>query len=546
MTTQPQYPSAGLRLGGIVVSLVLGAWACGGQEIDEEENLDGLDTVQSPINGTVNVGPNCTALEGVKVRDAMAVLVNAITPPAATNAFLACLKDGILSEPKGQTAEDVLTRFRANLPTNIDCLPSVCGDGGTAIGCGGIGIPEERLTLQKAYINSATATQLAGVIAHEIAHNKGWDHQDGAIDYGYRVTNQVNRCIASGAPSGLRRSAAPGATELAPSGGSGGNPFERHCLGEQFLQGGSARRTSTALNQFTPWCELSSLTPVGEVKDATDTTPARCPPNTVVVGITGRASATVVGFNFLCASRTAVSNGTVNPPTSTVAMGVWAGGTEFSRMCPTGMAVKHLYGQSGARIDQLRLGCETVAGLRRGERTLLPVAGTQTGPSQLSNCLGHGAMVGLYGNVLENGAVVSLGSLCRPTKPSGPFGYPAIGTEEHIADRMGGWGGDSSFLDRCPTGQLMVGYTFYGTAQIDSVRARCALPSEWSNPTGTATIALTPVRGHAVGILRERGCPRGKYVVGFQAWATPANGQVLRAMVPICQKLDVPPVLAPN
>jgi hypothetical protein len=519
------------------IACVLGvAYAFGGGIAAAQDT----GTIILPINGTVTFGDQCTQAMRDKVRATMDYLVGRLY--GGSN-FLTCAKDGILSETRGATPEQISIRLKDPLPTHIECKDQVCGNSGAA-GCAFVGISTEELALKKDYILSASVPSLAGTIVHEVAHNKGWNHPPSGEwkDFNYRVPQQVQRCVASNSMYGLKRGQAPGETELAPSGGEGGQPFELACGPNQHVIGARVE-SSDRVNKLQLRCETGLGSATGSTKDSTRTIDGRCATNEIAVGIWGSHTDMLHQLGLFCAKKTDVAAAATTPTINNVWLGGSTNGVQFSRRCPRGMALTRVYGQSGARIDQVRAVCQRLDAANRGPNLRLALLGTKTGQSRGGHCLGNGVLIGLFGNA--GAEVDKLGGICRPTRAQGIFGVPTPGasSEEHIIDALGGEGGNR-FGDNCPNGQVLVGLAARSGARLDQIAGMCAEPARWGSTQATVPTTLTAARGGNTGFARTRQCARGSYLVGFEVWAkrTVHQTSTVQGLVPICRRLGVPQV----
>lgn len=518
----------------VIFVLAMGRVAVYGQDVGK---------LTLPISGELTFGDECTSAMQDKLRESMDHLIGQLF---AEGVFSSCVADAVLSQTHGATAEQIVSRLQEPIPTHIECKDKVCGRP-EASGCASVGIEDEVISLQKANITNATIESVAGTILHEVAHNKGWNHPPSGewADFLFRVPQQAQRCIEVGTTRGLKRSHAPGKTELAHSGGEGGQPFELSCAPGQHIVGARVE-SSNRVNRLQLHCEAADTKFVGETKDSTRTLDKRCAEGDVVVGLWGSHTNTLHQLGIFCTSRAEVATGATEPDTDSIWLGGSTDGVQFARRCPFRMAATALYGQSGARIDQIRLVCETVDGRPRGALRRLTLLGTRTGGSQGGYCLGNGVLIGLFGN--SGAEVDKLGGICRPTRAAALSGLPLVGSveERHIIDAIGGEGGNR-FSDQCPEGTVLVGLRARSGARLDQVAGICANPSQWES-TSAVPLTITPVRGGNTGIPQNRQCQRGEYLVGLEVWAE-SNAHptpTVQGVIPVCRRLRPPIEITPG
>ncbi len=501
-----------------------------------------LGTRTQALTGDVSFS-GCISEERRKIGRAIEHVVSNLF---VDSAFPRCLVNTVLSQTLGNSPEAILERLREPLPTRIECKAQVCGAPEPA-GCAPVGISTESISLQKANVRNATVESLAGTIIHEVAHNKGWNHPPNGQfkDFNFRVPNQVGRCMSFGFSRGrLQRNLAPGETTLAAAGGGGGEPFERACPGAGFAIGG-VTQVSGSLRQFALQCQTGMSSTVGSSDDSSTRTSRSCRPEELVVGAWGTADRLVNQLGLLCALRDQIEAKNIAWLRS-IGLGGAPVGLPFERLCPPGMAVKGIQGQAGARIDQLKLVCESLDSGRRKTRQQLAFSGTRTGNAGGGTCLGNGLLIGLFGGA--GGEVDKLGGVCRTTT-AGLLGVPKIGPDDsvHIVDGVGGDGG-TRFGDNCPAGSALVGVRVRSAERLNQIAGICAKPSEWSSPGSTPTRSMTPTRGASTtGTLRTLECPRKSYLVGLEVWGkkTVHASPTVQGMAPICRNLTLVQELFP-
>lgn len=517
---------------------------------DEAESIDADWDAESDasdgalrINGEVDFGPGCTPSEQGRISDAMGLITASLE---SSDDYLECVKSAVLTADDGATAEELVERLRENMPTSIECSDVVCNDPNTA-GCAGVGIPTEDISLQRSYLLNADIESIAGLIVHEVGHNKGLGHPGTWFepDSRFRAIRQLQECMRADEPAGLARDAAEGDTELARVGGEGGSPFELACPGGHIGRGLVVDSSSSYVNRLALRCDVSTTGSVGRFRDSIWSRNRTCPAGEVLVGVKGRAGSILGRLSMICADEDDVV-----AEQMTVGAQRWVGGnsqsgTDFERRCPAGMAVKRLRGRSGSRIDQLRVGCEAYPVSARGQNELQPVVGTTTGSPIEDHCMGFGVLTGIWGS--SGGAVDRLGGRCLSTV-SNFWGVPDLDDDAayQSIEAVGGEGGNN-FDDSCPTGQAVVGLRARTGSLVGRVQAICSDVSQWSSTSGTPAISYTPYRGTGGGTTTNQICPQGKFVVGMRTWAskTVHATPTVNGFAPVCRRVGFPMVASP-
>lgn len=516
-------------------------------ELDEPE----LEDSEHRINGSIwtfeidEFESGCSPREEGKIRAAMNLVVSEIN----SGDYLACLSDAVPSGDNGDVVEEILSRLLEDKSTAISCKPEVCGNP-LAEGCASLDISSEYIRLQKGLVQSSTFRSLAGVIVHEVMHNKGYDHygSDGWFepDDRFRVIQQAEQCIVNERPWGLNRSEAPGDTELARAGGSGGSPFELSCPGDGVVRGMQVDSSTSFVNRLQLNCDTGTSAQTGEWKDSTLEAEADCGEDQVVVGLYGAADAMIGHMGMVCMDEADVKAGLPNSDGTRLLMGgLNEKGHYFNRVCPDGMAMKRLYGRSGARIDQVRVVCEEYPVSARGHNRPLETMGNEVGNSHADHCMGFGAMTGLWGS---SGAEVDrLGARCKPTLTKLMNNTPFLDTADDYQsiEAFGGTGGTRFGLgdgggDQCPKGAALVGLRGRAGARLAQVQGVCAQVEDWAT-SGSAKLTYTSLRGEPGARTRseERMCERGEFLVGMETWAskTVHANPTVNGVQPICRDL---------
>jgi hypothetical protein len=185
---------------------------------------------------------NCRAAQLAKLQEAGNFLSDRICEEGGWRMYQ-CLDDAFLSNVNGhRTASEILDQLRTPGQTIIECTDSFhdrCGGGHEWLGCAYVGISGERLEIANHFLLDPNVSEaaIAGVIAHEIAHNRGHNHNGlGPGEYDLTATQQVRACVSNLSPSGEpdpfgpRRSSIPVEVELGPAGHMGGSPLRTSLL----------------------------------------------------------------------------------------------------------------------------------------------------------------------------------------------------------------------------------------------------------------------------------------------------------------------------
>jgi len=249
---------------------------------------------------------NCGVPEQEKLQEAGTILSNRIYE-AGGETMKACLYDAFLSNVSGNlAANDIWFQFTAPGPTFIECVEpfrNPCGSEHEWLGCAFLNQSPERFQIASTFILDPlrTPTEIAGVMAHEIAHNKGHDHTDlGSGEYELTVNEQVRACVEQMTPNGTPRSAMPVEAELGPTGRMGGSPFQLACFQDAF---GSGLRIGfgALVDSLALHCtDGTTQGPVGNVSHQ-PVDDQVCMSNEVLVGVHGRSGALIDQLGAICA-----------------------------------------------------------------------------------------------------------------------------------------------------------------------------------------------------------------------------------------------------
>jgi hypothetical protein len=490
-------------------------------------------TVQ--ISGEV-IFEDCNTAMRNNIESAMSQIVNRFDDPAT----LSCLKDAVITEDQGSSPERILEKLSENMPTRIICHPAPCGGPGFD-GCAGVGNGEEVFTLRAALAQNGPVERVAEVIVHEVAHRKNYGHpgQSSRTDYPFTIPVQAGSCVRKLNVMGLARSEAPGDTELAMFGGSGGNPFELRCPSGRLVTGMRVGSASD-VNFVTLHCGSINVGPAGEQRGTSRTEDRSCSSGDVAIGLRLQAGNLVNRISMECASLAVLAADQIDTTTSLIFLGgEGAGPLSGTRVCPKGMAINGLRGRAGARIDRIRVMCEDVNTKRQPASKALALVGNKNGIAKAEHCLGHGAAISVYGH--SGGGLDRLGLACQATRSSGSMINPAqlVGSVSlHAIDWNGGNGG-TPFVLPCPSNMVAVGLEFRERTGVDAVRVGCSGLNDWKSGAA-APIRFTGWTGQPQGEVISRLCPQGAFLSGLLSWSkkTVHKEPTLQGVQPVCRAIN--------
>ena len=166
------------------------------------------DKTTSPLVGVVTYG-NCTADEQAKLGAAVSLLVETtgtqFSGPGPEYArYESCLASASFVENGGWSGVQIAAALRTNTMTGIWCanLPS------NTVAQAKVNqfFNNEELEFNRAFLPSMSPAAVAGVIGHELMHNRGFTHSAnpfGSTFYPLTVPEQVNACIRTGVPNSI-------------------------------------------------------------------------------------------------------------------------------------------------------------------------------------------------------------------------------------------------------------------------------------------------------------------------------------------------------
>ena len=383
---------------------------------------------------------------------------------------------------------------------------------------------------------------LAGIIAHEFMHNKGYDDGPQAADQENNIipANVVNTCVnniinpAFDSTVALRTEmAASGEVLLGPLGANGGQPNTQLPCSQSSFATGLYGRAGGAIDKLGLNCSngVSTLAQGGTGGSSFD---LNCPANQLMVGVFGQASDVMVRVGPVCAATSSVLAGGSYSTTN----GSWAGGTNaadtnFTRVCPPGHAVKTLRLRSGSWVDRMEIGCQRTSAPRSVAFTLgTKSSGTGGDMTRLKTCPSRSAVTTLY--VHRNGdGVGRIAGKCTmiENNPQGAAVHRLSTPDAHYIGGIGiGADQEAGFSDPTPKnwGGAFKGLIVQTDGWIQNIEGVCAQDVfAWSSNGGG--IVSSPAIGPNSQVV---GCPSSYFLVGWQA----TSGGMLDSIQPICRR----------
>lgn len=527
-----------LHLRALSLLLCVPALGCAAGDISddeialEDENVAAQEAFLQNNNNFVN----CGTAQKARIERAVQILSDRIYEDNGRK-WRACLADAFI----GHTAssERIAAQFHRAGVTTFTCTSSVhndCADTRDWYGCASIGISGESITLANQLLNDPDRSDayVAGVIAHELAHNYGYDHpgEPGAnsFDYNASVPERARACAArnnvqpladitepiSMSTSQSRTRKFPGEVALGYFGGMGGDPKERGCV-NNFVDALRVR-AGDEIDGFQVSCRNSSEFNSwvggtgGTLAPASDTT---CPAGEVLVGIRGRAGRLLDRLAMVCAPFSNLHDPALRTTLTTLADE--DGGNRFESFCPAGKAVKRFRVRAGAKIDQIQLVCDD-PNVVRPETAVVTgdVAGGTFDTEYSLRCNGNGALMGLWGKA--GARIDRLSGLCRSTMRTGPALTVGDNETKHILAPVVGGSGGTAFATNCEPGELMVGVHVRSGSRLDAIAPMCAPVATWHRGSTSGLRSLHWEGGNG-GTVERKQCPVGSFLVGFNAFA---------------------------
>jgi hypothetical protein len=464
-----------------------------------------------------NPGPMLEVLKGYHSQGQIEA-ANDIQFASAFGATISGYPEYVMS----RMAEDVPTEITCNLPTNS----------------AGFQDGVEKIGLTTLSDNDLT---LAGVIEHEIAHNKGFSHLNPSPDNVYSAPRIFQSAAGVGTSLGkfdLRANLNP-ETMLAPV----GLDFRAFNPGDAYLdvQCFDLKYAAGLLIGSSP--SMSSLWLICKAKsdDAHDTDTWQIPfPNTssslarsrcangqVLVDAWGYADTKLQSIGPICAPEAAVlARSSSTTRGSTIGLDT---GLPWTRQCPSGMAVKSFKAQASDTVHVIELNCQEYQSPEDLVFWNLPAQGLGNGDTDvlLERAIGRSALTGRH-VALSSGSekIARLGATFDQLNGTGAntcrYGY-TLYLPSH-----GLWtDGTSSFTgtvtaqeSRCSSNAALVGLYALWDGPIKGLGGVCADVAQWNQDDGSPALIYIRSLGFDTALYGSTEmCPRRAFVVGwfFQA-----------------------------
>jgi hypothetical protein len=476
---------------------------------------------------------NCGQAQIARLERAGQILSDRIYEDRTTS-FTSCIADAFISETRGAAwSLEIAGNFQRAAQTRVRCtnnLAEECDGTHDFWACASVGITGERLTIANQLLNDPRQSDavVAGVLAHELAHNYGYRHSATAFTAGYEHSVpavvqscvQLNNRLPSATPGEAvsRTNGIGGETILGPVGKLGGYSGEFDC-GRDFISGVRVK-AGDRVDSLRATCDSGRTSNwFGYVPDAS--VARTCAAGQVVIGVAGRAMDRLDRLQLICGDP---SHATVNY----LSADGGSGGRVFESRCPVGKAVRRLMVRSMTGIDQLQLVCDAVAEQTpHAPRAAFSSNTTSLGTMHYQRCSGNGVITALTGKA--GARVDQLFGLCRVTTTTPSF---QTGTPEHpLVPIVGGWGG-TDFNMPCPAGEGLVGLRMRTGSRLDAIGPICAPLQVWA-ATGTGSRDVGALSGGSGGTLGRYMCPGREFLVGMNV----AGGAEVERVDGVCRRL---------
>jgi hypothetical protein len=529
---------------GRFLTMGLGGLALVGAGCSQKGPEEQVVIAQEPVSGYLGQVIGCNADETRRISEAVLAIRTALNSTSSLDflkeAALDGAQHGYLDAPNWASGfpEWIIARMSENLPTNVECSDT-CVSGGGALPCAA---NETLCLLHSFFTPTVDRAQLAGTIAHEVAHNKCMPDP---IKFGtpanvWGLVDAVYRAVAYTAPFPFR-SSMPQETTLAPVGldyesaGTGLSGIDSVCSGTDVAAGFWASYTpgqgpSSMALACRPRDHDSSLTyspekghrgPNGGL--------TLCINSTVMVGLHGHADTQVRAIGPLCVPRIAVLNKTPLPPIVKPHFGPDTGPV-WKRQCPAGMVVKGFRERNDKAngsypVTYLEVTCQTLSSSEPINISEWdgPILGAATRMFYVERCLGREVVTSLT-SVSGSRSINRLGGNCYPVNGSGAgavLDNSRTGVVIPYGDQLGVEGvAGLGATDSCAAGSALIGLNTYvdqsdAVPRVRGLQGICADFSAWNGSGAAPLTALTARGATAEGPWQEYHCPRGTYLNGW-------------------------------
>jgi hypothetical protein len=505
---------------------------CAGQD----DSPSDLSTFKQELSGTPGTFTGCTTsdqtahLSQALSRARQALSHPNMLPMLIEEQFEGGEHNNFESGPEWGTGypEWIQKRMLENINTPIFCAPTQSSASRNN---------EESIGIHASLAQNATTPvlidELAGTIAHEVAHTKGFKHSGGYTLYSVPTALDAIVQVVLGRGSRFKTRTADTSMEvtLAPVGNEDliGSD-EQSCFGTKlaagfFAYGNAGSRPAGIGLRCKPnrgGAIDSSSGLAGNSIGPFQT--SSCPAGQVMVGAFGWASADLQSIGALCASEESVWAGDPVTGTPQNLMGAQID-LQWRRQCPRAMAVKAMHARSNnGAISRVELTCQSSFFAEHIAYSTWngPAAGT-TGTSWINErCPGREVLNGI--NSRYHDGLTRLEGKCVAISGSGPTAF--INDFGHRVAGHGNDGSDGEYVpDTCPTGYLLVGMSLGADSTgIKGTQPICADMRKWGNLAYSEnnTLYTLAARGSQTVPWSAYRCPRGYYLNGW--WISELNG----------------------
>ncbi len=568
VTNSSKHQSLQLNAICSIAIFALGATACAEVEPRDEripeaasvEQQGDAAQAEQSLNGTVTFTDDTTC--GGINSAARTRIRNAFTTArswGASQNMTLCLAYHGMSMTNGDSPEVVQQKVLENMPTRVSC--AVLANNASAEA--GVGVSPEEITFDINYISSPNTKDwhISAVVLHEVAHNKGYTHANGApddmgIEESYTAAvGRMGFCAEAIGQNELtqtglyslyspRNRTEYSALELNRGarlnivGHEGGGPNEIRCPGGQFASGLRGRSGSwldavglacRAADGVTDGAGASILggSGGGSFDD-------RCPSGRLLVGIQGSGSDRVSSLGGICQAVTAIAARS-NTDVSYMTVRGAAVSPSFNRRCPLGQVVKRIHVQTGERVDGIEVECQTISNAVVQGTYSFAVRGSTTDKAYIEQCPFGSVLTSLTGSA--GGELDRLAGVCTQVNDLGDT-VALTGDEGIPIQGQGGYGG-VGFYTKCPAGMALTGAVLRYGYRVDGIQGVCSNVQQWSAASGTVQTSTLDHKGGGGGGTANLSCPREYFLTGWKIW-TGENGGVTSVfgIAPKCVKAD--------
>jgi hypothetical protein len=530
-----------------------------------EAPLDESDATSAALNGSTNGDPammGCNATQAQKIRDALLIARNQLQNPKMLECLLNAFTMGPNTRftatetiPPGSIgrntsyAELVLKRMNENLATKVSCSDLAFLVAAQAQS----NISTEDLVMDRTFLNGNTTNAIAAIILHEVGHNKGFDHSGQEQPEYYTTWNwnleECSRQVAANASPAkpgpfVSRADLNPETRLAPVGVENGDGEARDCTGTTFADTLWGYAGSAGVGRLGLSCKVRHRTDgsfyfTGQIGDNTSGSffSDTCPPDTIMVGITGHASKYLGSVQPLCQFEESVLINTTSAP-------FLAGGERGStadlswrRVCPAGMAVKGVRARAvnAEGVKRLEINCQKYAQPRPIDiQPHFFTLGPGGGELLNEDCPGRSALIGLNAIASSTGITRLYGSCGRiATAPDGTNTRMDTGNVFYIPGAGDSASNNANRVEQfCNMDEALVGLSVgYDSSSVTTIRGLCSKLTDW-RAGGSGLTRTTAVIGSSTppsGFVDHR-CPQNRFLVGWRARALSSSVRSIQAL----------------